>query len=72
MNGLVQQTTDAHGGLEHWRRFETTDGRVVEERFQPRESFRRFSLRWMALRPDGTPAPDPLIVTIDLSEVEFA
>jgi hypothetical protein len=22
-------------------------------------------------RPDGTPAPDPLIVTIDLSEVEF-
>ena len=22
-------------------------------------------------RPDGTPAPDPLLVTIDLSEVEF-
>jgi hypothetical protein len=28
--------------------------------------------RVLGRRPDGTPAPDPLIVTIDLSEVEFA
>jgi hypothetical protein len=27
--------------------------------------------RVLGRRPDGTPAPDPLIVTIDLSEVEF-
>ena len=27
--------------------------------------------RVLGRRPDGTPAPDPLLVTIDLSEVEF-
>jgi hypothetical protein len=27
--------------------------------------------RVLGRRPDGTPTPDPLLVTIDLSEVEF-
>jgi hypothetical protein len=82
---------------------ETMDGKVIEERLRPRDSFAGHGLdtpwdrlqlayfagyamwtylttpfllvptkrRVLGRRPDGTPAPDPLIVTIDLSEVEF-
>ncbi|HZA54224.1 MAG TPA: hypothetical protein VE616_08245 [Candidatus Udaeobacter sp.] len=56
MSDLATLAMDAHGGLAHWRRFKTVSAHLVQGGRQP----------------DGSAAPTRLVVSIDVSEIEFS
>ncbi len=71
MNDLATFAMDAHGGLDRWRRLKTVSARLLQGGVLWTLKEVPTKHRIFGRQPDGKTAATPLVVSIDLSEVEF-